>query len=340
MGLMSTSVKAAGRFVRRPIAPIVAGGILLEVALWLPYRHRPFVPPGTPFGDLIPLVPGWALLAAAATAMGAVFLAARRVVGQLRPTIGRWHGGKSVLVAAVAGFAGILAVSALLAVTQWRDSFPMWIVLGLLLGVLVAAGAVVLWVPWIWLTARERGKAPVAGAREPSDEDRYAVYGHAHHDLWWAKSQQWSVANWALLLIAGVAGVARAVTAESERHLATTFPYVVLMLVIALVAGRYFAKLHREIVHNRRVYRKLEIDTGIRQLRGKLPGQDLGDEHTDWWRGIENLWVMVAAIAVAAAFSIRLLDDSWAAAAPIGAGLFAIDAALVARGAWVSKGAG
>ncbi len=60
-----------------------------------------------------------------------------------------------------------------------------------------------------------------------TNDDCYALYGHAHHDIWWAKTQEWSVANWTLLLIAGITGVGRALTPEPT--LEHTRPYAVPM---------------------------------------------------------------------------------------------------------------
>jgi hypothetical protein len=172
--------------------------------------------------------------------------------------------------------------------------------------------------------------------RQPDDNDRYALYANAHHDLWWAKTQQWSVANWALLLIAGVAGVGRTLTPSCQPTLESP-TYVGLVVVVALWAGEYFRRLHDEIVHNRGVYRELEKQTGIKQLRTGLRGQERGEDKTDWRRGIGHLSVMVIAITVASVLAIRLLGTALRMTIQLGIGILVVDLVLVIGGARVSK---
>jgi hypothetical protein len=173
----------------------------------------------------------------------------------------------------------------------------------------------------------------------PNHEAHFALYANAHHDLWWARTQQWSVANWALILIAGIGGVGKAL-ADPCHPLEHVWVFVALVVIVALVAGGYFRTLHGEIVHNREVYRALETETGIDTLRTNLPGQDRGVVDTDWRRGIGPLFfIVLLAMGVATVFSIRLLGLDWARAILLGAGVVVVDVIVVLEGAlrWKSR---
>ncbi len=160
----------------------------------------------------------------------------------------------------------------------------------------------------------------------PKDEARYALYTMAHHDLWWARTQQWSVANWALLLIAAIAGVGTTVASSW----CSRWPYVLMMSGVAFLAGWMFGSLHGDIVHNREVYRELEAQTGIGQLRKALPGQELGEEDTDWKRGIwQSLMIMVLAIAVATGLGVLLLGGALPNAVAVGTGILVLNAVWI-----------
>ena len=146
-------------------------------------------------------------------------------------------------------------------------------------------------------------------SRNPDDNDRYALYEHAHHDLWWAKAQQWNVANWALLLIAAIVAVTRTLISDNRLKAAHTWPFIVVNGLVAIMANWYLARLHQDVVHNRDVYRFLEERTGIKTLRSELrtEGLEKADEGTDRTRGIEVLYVMAGVFSVATGFSAYLL---------------------------------
>jgi hypothetical protein len=129
--------------------------------------------------------------------------------------------------------------------------------------------------------------------KDISPDDRYALYEHAHHDLWWAKAQQWNVANWALLLLAGEGAIARTLIPTNYLTLKATWPFLILNLVIPVAATWYLSKL-LDIVHDRKVYRELESQTGVEALRGELQAKGLqaADKETDYKRGAEMLFVM------------------------------------------------
>src|SRR5712664_2048596 len=105
--------------------------------------------------------------------------------------------------------------------------------------------------------------------RPPDNEDRFALYHHAHADIWWAKTQEWNVSNWALLLMAGIVGAGRIIA--SDLSPSRTWIFAGLVLSVGLAAGWYLASLHSDIVDNRKVYRALESQTGIAQLRSHIP---------------------------------------------------------------------
>ena len=167
--------------------------------------------------------------------------------------------------------------------------------------------------------------------RAPDDNDRYALYQHAHHDLWWAKAQQWNVGNWALLLIAAVVTVPRTLLPQCELITERTWPFVSLAVIVALAATWYLANLRKEIVHNRKVYRALEEQTGIKELRKQIP-QAAGEE-TDRTRGIHLLYVMAFVFAMAVGFAASLLGASSRAGLIIGVGVAAANAFQLWRAA-------
>lgn len=149
-----------------------------------------------------------------------------------------------------------------------------------------------------------------------ANEAEHALYEHAHHDLWWAKSQQWRVANWAVLAIAGVVGVARLLHPDPKTITpAATLPFIVVGGVIVLLAGWYLAHLHDDIVFLRLVYRQLEGNTGVQQLRGTLPQR--ANESTDTFRGKEIIIGMAVAIGLETVFGGLLLgaNTAWSVGA-------------------------
>ena len=173
-----------------------------------------------------------------------------------------------------------------------------------------------------------------ATSRDPKDEDRFALYEHAHHDLWWAKAQEWNVANWALLLIASNVAIARTLIAENYLVFRTAWPFWIINALIPLAATWYLSKLHGNIVHNRDVYRELESQTGVKKLREQLREKGLqdADEESDRTRGIPILGVMAAVFAVGGAFGVVFMGGSACVAIITGISLGGINAILLLRG--------
>jgi len=136
-------------------------------------------------------------------------------------------------------------------------------------------------------------------------EAHFALYGYAHHDLWWAKGQQWNVANWTILLLAGLVGVDQGMRSGGVPDPATARACAVLVWFVTLIAGVYLMRLHRDVLHNRSVYRALEKNVGADKIRQHIP--QIADERSDDLRGLEHLLVLVAAIAVATFFALELL---------------------------------
>ena len=167
--------------------------------------------------------------------------------------------------------------------------------------------------------------------REPNDNDRFALYGHAHSDLWWARTQQWSVANWTVLLIAGIVGTARTLISAQDLGPDRTWGFAVLIAVVGLASGWYLASLHTDIVHSRIVYRALEQQLGVAKLRTLIP-QRAGEE-TDRERGSEFLYVMCIGIGLAVALGFSLLGMSLLCSIAAGIVSGVVDIALVARAA-------
>jgi len=172
--------------------------------------------------------------------------------------------------------------------------------------------------------------APESG-RAPNDEDRFALYAHAHADLWWAKTQEWNVANWALLLIAGIVGTCRAIVPTAELSPSRTWVFAVLVLGVGVAAGWYLASLHADIVHSRKVYRALEKQTGVGQLRALIPKR--AGEDTDRARGSGFLYVMCAGIGLAVTLATFLLNLPSVVAIAAGTLTATADMLLVARAA-------
>src|SRR5690348_5807766 len=96
--------------------------------------------------------------------------------------------------------------------------------------------------------------------------DYHAFYAAAHHDTWWAKSQQWSAAGWAIALLGGVAGFAKAANASSDWMTA-------LDAVIGIGGVGYVARLHFDMIRARQVTAKLrELHPPLLDIARKLPG--------------------------------------------------------------------
>ena len=169
--------------------------------------------------------------------------------------------------------------------------------------------------------------------RDPNDEDRYALYEHAHHDLWWAKAQEWNVANWALLLIASNVAIARTLIAGNYLAFRRAWPFWIINALIPLAATWYLSTLHGNIVHNREVYRELELQTGVKGLREQLREKGLqdADEKSDPTRGIAILGVMAGVFAVGGAFGILFMGGSPCVAILTGLALGAINTVILWR---------
>ncbi len=170
--------------------------------------------------------------------------------------------------------------------------------------------------------------------RQPNDDDRFALYAHAHEDLWWAKTQEWNVANWALLLIAGIVGVARTLIPTSELVPGRTWVFAALVLSVGVGAGWYLASLHANIVHSRKVYRALETQTGIGQLRALIP-KGAGEE-TDRERGSGFLYVMCVGLSLAVALGVLLLGMPTWVAIVVGSVVSLADVIMLGRAALAS----
>jgi hypothetical protein len=169
--------------------------------------------------------------------------------------------------------------------------------------------------------------------RDPTDEDRYALYEHAHHDLWWAKAQEWNVANWALLLIAGNVAIARTLISENYLAFRTAWPFWIINALIPLAATWYLSSLHANIVHDREVYRELELQTGVKKLREQLREKGLqdADERSDRTRGLKILCVMAGVFAVGSAFGVLFMGASTSVAILTGVALGALNAVILWR---------
>ena len=164
-----------------------------------------------------------------------------------------------------------------------------------------------------------------------SPDDRYALYEHAHHDLWWAKAQQWNVANWALLLLAGEVAIARTLVPANYLTLKTTWPFLIPNFAIPIAATWYLSKLHVDIVHNRKVYRELESTTGVEALREELrvKGLQAADKETDYKRGAEMLFVMAGVFAVAGGLATSLIGGRYGDAMLVGVFVGSVNNAIL-----------
>jgi len=169
----------------------------------------------------------------------------------------------------------------------------------------------------------------------PDHTDRYALYEHAHHDLWWAKAQQWNVGNWTLLLIAALVTVARTLPHPEPLTASYSWPFIVTAAIVAVAGTWYLARLHGDVVHNRRVYRELETQTGIKALRDELrsKGLERANESSDRTRGIEVLYLMVIVFAAAVGFATCLLGATPCVGLLTTLGVASVNVIILARAA-------
>src|SRR5689334_16380205 len=123
---------------------------------------------------------------------------------------------------------------------------------------------------------------------------RYALYDHAHHDLWWARSQQWNITNWAILLMAATAGIASATSRSSGLTAADIRLHAILVAALGLIAGICLLGLHGDVLHSRKVYRVLERNLKVDLVRAEIP--QAASEETDCTRGLWHLRLMISAI--------------------------------------------
>lgn len=143
-----------------------------------------------------------------------------------------------------------------------------------------------------------------------SEGDLHAVFQTAHHDLWWAKSQLWTTANWTVVLLTALVGVGRLLYPEGVANLSTAWRLGVLLLAVALSSVYYLSRLHSDIVRAR-----VEIAV-IRDKRKELA--DLMDAlagrealaltpDSEWTRGQEFLAVLLGVVAVSFAIALVVL---------------------------------
>ncbi len=134
----------------------------------------------------------------------------------------------------------------------------------------------------------------------------HAVYQTAHHDLWWAKGQLWSAANWTLVLLTAVVGVGRLMYPSAETGLSTTWPLAVFVVSIALAAAWYLSRLHADIVHARsEIAFVCERSSGLNDLLSAIP--NTREPAPDRTRGISFVIVLLTMVAVAVGIALIVL---------------------------------
>lgn len=149
----------------------------------------------------------------------------------------------------------------------------------------------------------------MSGPLKPDRSDYQVLYQVAHHDAWQAKSQQWSVANWAFALLAGLVGIATLVYGTAELALVNTWWLAGSALLVSIGSGWYLRRLQRDLLLNRRVYRALEERTGIKAAKAEVGANPPGLED-DAQRGREFAYIMAIGIGCAAGFSYYIFSAS------------------------------
>jgi hypothetical protein len=141
-------------------------------------------------------------------------------------------------------------------------------------------------------------------------ENARLIAQFAHHDVWWYRSNQWNAANWGLLLIAAVVGLARMFLRECELTWPSTWHFALLECILGVACCWYLVHLHAETIETRRLMRKASTLAGAEQLRLRIWQRT--HEKTDHTRGAPLVVAMAAAIAVGAGASVAYLTkESW-----------------------------
>ena len=141
-----------------------------------------------------------------------------------------------------------------------------------------------------------------------NQSDLHALFQTAHHDLWWAKGQLWTAANWTLVLLTAVVGVGQLLYPNAATDLSTTWPLALLIAAIAFSSAWYLSRLQGDIVRAR---------SEITFLRGKSRGLDTlpsalptaGGSAPDRTRGISFVIALLAVVAVAFGLALIVLTQ-------------------------------
>jgi len=151
----------------------------------------------------------------------------------------------------------------------------------------------------------------------PSEGDYHSYYAAAHHDAWWAKTQQWAAAGWALALLGGIVGLATVLDLPAAP---TTGRCVLaaLQVTVALGSVAYIARLHHDTIRARQITAKLrELRPELLTVAQQMPGWK--DSRPDDVRGAVFPLLLAAAVAIAHSLGTYALLKSggWSAGAAI-----------------------
>ena len=153
---------------------------------------------------------------------------------------------------------------------------------------------------------------------EPTDGDFHAYYAAAHHDVWWAKTQQWAAVGWAFALLGGIVGLAKVFDLPPSPTKAACTLVVLQVAVVVAVIG-YLARLHYDTIRARRITAKLrELRPELGVIASQLPGH--AESSPDDVRGaiFPNLLVTAVVVAQTVATFAVLRSDGWSAGLAIG----------------------
>ena len=145
-------------------------------------------------------------------------------------------------------------------------------------------------------------------ADESDSAARSLVLQIAHHDIWWAKSNLWSATNWAILLIAGVVGVAKLFHPDGPWTFSHSWRSVSLVVIISIAACWYLARLQHDIMANRLKARSIRAkDSAL-----DAAFEDLNGPCSDCTRGNGFVLAMAFTIGVVAGIATFFLTrEDW-----------------------------
>ena len=151
------------------------------------------------------------------------------------------------------------------------------------------------------------------------NDDLYHLDQIAHHDLWWAKGQLWTTANWAIMLLVALVGVCGLLHDLNTKtvSLSETWPFLVLSGTVALTAVAYLARLHSDAIESRRIRSSVkDICSELKDLYEHLQiGSSTPQPHCKWDLFFVITLIFAVSVGLGVSWDMYRVDCRWAVVA-------------------------